>query len=153
MAGISYDDAMDNIRTQFNTAWSAGAAAIAGYVPEVRWQDDKKSWKPPSDKIWCRHAIDSVTAEQTNVSVCDPQLGTRRFTDYGLVFVQIFVPEGLPNAQSILDRLAMLARDAYRGKVAPGNIVFRTVRINRIPPEDVWFRRNVVSEYEFDDFA
>lgn len=148
-----YPQAMSAIKAQFYTAWVAGSAAIAGYVPEIRWADNELAPLPDGSKIWCRHSVQSVFEEQTNVSVCDPALGKRRYTNTGLVFVQIFIPKTLANGDSLANQLAVLARNCYRGKVATGEVWFRNARINNIPPEDLYYRRNAVSEYEFDEIA
>lgn len=146
----TYEEAKDEIYSQFFAAWVAGSAAIVGYVPEVRWQNLEEATKPDQSKYWARVSTQSVDEPQANLGA-DAE-GKRRYTGLGLVFVQIFVPKTEGNDYKGA-KLAELARNAYRGKKTTGGVWFRNVRINNLEPEELFYRFNVVAEYEYDEIG
>jgi len=147
---ITFPIAVDEILSQFVTAWP-GAVAIVGSEPEVRWPGNENPKKPDGDKFWARVSITPVTEEQTSLSCSVKDEGNRRYTAAGIVFVQLFCPKSVDNAEIIGQRLSQFTKEIYRGKRTPGGIIFRNVRINKPPAEDAWNRFNVVAEYEYDE--
>ena len=147
----NYVDATDEIYTLFKTQWDLKTPDVLPYVPEVRYGNNEKKGKPPSDKFWVRITIDSVNSEQTSLSTCAGKPYQRRYTDYGLVFVQVFCPKSVANSDEIGKQLASIARATFRGVATPGQVWFRNARINDLPPEDLFYRFNVVAEYEYDE--
>jgi len=151
---VAYDEGLDEIFALFSAAWLANTFAIVGYVPDVRWPDVEEPAKPPSDKFWARVSTTTLTEEQCTLCGCVEQPGLRRYEIAGLVFVQIFCPKQLATASELGKKLAMIARGAFRGKqTEPGRIWFRNTRINPLPPEALFYRYNVVSEFEFDEIG
>jgi hypothetical protein len=150
---IAYPAAVDEMFKQFNDRWTAGAGAIVGYVPEVRWQDQEKNGKPDGSRYWVRVSEQQVLAPQRTLSNQVGEVGIRRYEVSGLLFVQLFAPKSVVDAPEKLRLLAVLARDSYRGKTTDGGIVFSNVRINRLPMEELYLRCNVVAEYEFDELG
>lgn len=150
---INYQQAKDEMNARFYEDWKAQSAAVVGYVPEVRWQNQELGSIPGNDKFWCRVYISSIDENQTSLSNAVGGPNQRRYTDYGLVFVQLFGPKTLPNADRLNNELAMLAQRAFRGKVTPGKIWFRNVRINELEPEQQFYRCNVIAEYEYDEIS
>lgn len=148
----SHIQARDEIFKFVNEAWVANAAAAVGYIPAIEWQG-KTALKIDASKFWARVSAQRVTEEQTNVSVADAALGTRRYTIAGLVFIQIFGPKSAGNAYEGGNSLAEIARSSLRGKATPSKVWFRNVRINELEPEDLYQRFNVVAEFEYDEFA
>ncbi|WZB35692.1 tail terminator [Enterobacteria phage FtMidnight] len=146
---IDYDKASDEINALFFAAWKDKAPAIVGYVPEVRWFGVEDSDLPDGSKFWARVSKQTVMEEQTSLSTCVGEPGKRRYTASGLVFVQLFCPKSVDKACELGERLAVVARNAFRGKTTPGKIWFRNVRINEIPPESLYFRFNIVAEFEY----
>lgn len=150
---LEYDQARSEMFALFNDAWTANAATIVGYVPEVRWQGKELSTKPDNSKFWARVSIQSVIEQQATLSNCVIEPGKKKYESAGLVFVQLFAPKSVDNSYELLQQLAKVARNAYRGKTTPGNVWFRNVRINTLAPEQLSYRLNVVSEYEFDEIG
>lgn len=148
---LQYDQARDEMFALFKAAWDANSAAIAGYIPEVRWQGKELTTKPDRSKFWARVSIQSVIEQQATLSNCVIEPGKKKYESSGLIFVQLFAPKVTDGAYELLQQLAKVARDAYRGKTTPGNVWFRNVRINTLSPEELFFRLNVVGEYEFDE--
>lgn len=159
----SYTVAIDEIFTQARTKLGNGAlnggTAIAcpattliGYALDIRWQGVEVATPPDATKYWARVSIQGVTEAQ--VSLADQVTGPakRRYEPKGLIFVQLFAPmvaDGMDNGR----KLAMIARDAFRGQQTASGVVFRNVRINELSNDGKSYRFNVVAEYEYDDIA
>lgn len=145
---ITYEEAIDEIFGIFNAAWFGDSAAVVGYVPEVRWPGVEEPEKPELSKFWARVSQQTVIEGQSSLRNGD---GGQRYTTDGLVFVQIFCPKsdslGMTNGR----KLAIIARNAFRGNATSGQVWFRNARINELPPEENWYRFNVVAEYEYDE--
>jgi|SRR5688572_14082970 len=150
---VRYDEARDEMFALFKAAWDANTTAIAGYVPEVRWQGKELTTKPDRSKYWARVSLQSVLEQQATLSNCVIEPGKKKYESAGLIFVQVFAPKAIATAYDTLQKLAIVARDAYRGKTTPGNVWFRNVRINTLEPEELFYRLNVVGEYEFDEIG
>lgn len=150
---LEYDAARDEMFALFLTAWNANTTALVGYVPEVRWQGKEDGTKPDRSKFWARVSIQSVLEQQATLSNCVVEQGKKKYESAGLVFVQLFGPKAVATAYDDLQKLAKVARNAYRGKTTPGNVWFRNVRINTLGPEELFYRLNVVAEYEFDELG
>jgi len=147
----NYEGARDEIFALLNVAWLAGAAAIVGYVPEIRWQGVTKETKIDESKFWARVSMQSVGGEQASLSNCAGAIGQKHYTDFGLIFVQLFAPMAAQQATMKLGRLAMLARNVYRGVSTDNKVWFRNARINNLEDELQFHRLNVVAEYEYDE--
>lgn len=145
----TYPQAIDDIFTLFRTAWLAQTAAIVGYVPAVRWPGVEEPTRPPVDKFWARVSQQTVIERQiTFRNVVD-----KRYETNGLLFVQVFAPMSDPQAMERLRALAVVARNAFRGKATASEIWFRNARINELPPDGKAFRCNVVADYQYDEIG
>lgn len=148
----TYSQAVDEIYTQFATVWNAGATAIVGTVPEVRYQDREDGAKLPQGVYWCRISLQTISDRQSTLSNCVGTPFKRRYQTNGLVFIQLFVPK-TEKDKTKGRRLAELARSAFRGKETPLKVVFSNAAIKPLPDENLFYRFNVVSEYEHDEIA
>lgn len=146
-------EARNEINGLFLAAWNANAAAIVGYVPNVEWQGVQPRTTPDPSKYWARVSMQTVFEEQTTLSTCEGKPGQKRYTASGLVFVQLFCPKSLGQAFELGGELAEVAKKAFRGKSTPGKVWFRNARINEIDPEDLYYRYNVVTEFEYDELG
>ncbi|AEX56100.1 minor tail protein [Burkholderia phage vB_BceS_KL1] len=149
----THSEARNEINALFNTAWNANAGALAGYVPNIEWQGKQPRETPDSSKYWARVSIQTVLEEQTTLSTCEGKPGQKRYTASGLVFVQLFCPKSIVGSFEIGGKLAEVAKKAFRGKTTPGKVWFRNVRINELDPEDLYYRYNVVTEFEYDELG
>lgn len=147
------DTARDEVYALFTTAWNAGSNAIAGHVPEIRYKGVLEDDAPDTSKFWCRISMQTVNENQATLSDCVGVAGRKKYTAYGLVFIQIFCPRSNSKCFEIGQKLATLARDSFRGKATPNKVWFRNCRINEIPPEDCWERFNVIAEFEYDELG
>lgn len=150
---IEFNDVRDEIATLFQTAWQANTVSIVGYVPEIQWQGVQTRNQPDGSKYWVRFSKQTVIEQQVTLSTCEGLPGQRKYEASGLVFIQIFCPKSDSQAFDLGQQLATVARNAFRGKVTPGRIWFRNVRINELEPEELYQRFNVVSEYEYNELG
>lgn len=151
---IGFNAAFNEICSQFYAKWKADAPAVVGYIPEVRWPYKEVATIPSGSKYWVRFSSQNVFEEQTTLSSSCGLPGQKRFTASGLVFIQLFLPQSDAANGDKGRQLAMIARDAYRGKSTSGKVWFRNARINDgIAPENSFNRLNVVAEFEHDDLG
>jgi hypothetical protein len=149
-----YTAAIDEISGFFYQDWnSVKTSAIVGYVPEIRWQNIELPSVPDASKFWCRFSTQSVFEEQTTLSNCAGEPGKKRFTLSGLVFIQLFCPKSNARANELGQKLAEVAKKTFRGKATENKIWFRNVRINDLEPENLYYRFNVVAEFEYDEMG
>lgn len=149
----SHNDARNQMNALFKTAWQANTIAVAGYVPDVQWEGVQPRDVPDASKHWARMSIQTVFEEQTTLSNCEGAPGKKRYTASGLIFVQLFCPKSIVDGYSVGGDLADVAKNAFRGKTTSGKIWFRNVRINPLDPEDLYYRFNVVAEFEYDELG
>lgn len=145
-----YNEARDQIFELFNIAWLE-TEAIVSYVPEVRWQGKEVGDVPDGSKFWCRVSTQSVFERQSTLSNAAGEPGKKHYNSSGLVFVQLFAPKEIDTSYEQAQLLARIARDAFRGKTTIGKVWFRNVRINNLEPEELFYRFNIVAEYEYDE--
>lgn len=145
---MTYDEARDEMFAMLKIAWDAGAGAIvSGAVPSILWQGQE--YGPPAlTAAYARATVHHNTGRQTSLT---GEGGQRRFTRYGIVFIQIFVPVSFKNPLTIASKLGKVALDAYEGRSSPGGIWFRNARLNEIGPADGWEQVNVVAEFQYDE--
>lgn len=144
----TYEEAIDSIFGAFRTVWNAGATAVCGYVPEVRYPGIELSTTPDRSKFWTR--ISQQTADEEQSSFRNATFG-QTFENTGIVFVQVFCPASLAGSISKGRKLAELARNAYRGKSTQGGVWYRNAKITEMPAEQDWFVFRVSAEYIYNE--
>ncbi len=151
---IEFDAAVKEMEALLNTAWQANSGAVFGYVPDIEWHGKETSGKVDRAKVWARFSTQNVLEDQATLSACVDEPFVRRYNGSGLIFVQLFLPKTVANALIKGRTLAKVARNAYRGKKSDGGITFHNVRINDgLPPEELFYRINVVAEYDYDELG
>jgi hypothetical protein len=146
----TYIPAIDSVFSLFKTAIDAGSTAIIGYVPEIRWPGIESSDKPDETKFWLRISNQSVYEEQTALAGND---GLKRFTNNGLIFVQLFAPKTSSKNFVLLKQLAFLVKTAFMSKRTSEGVILRNARLNELSDEAGFHRCNVVVEYEYDEMG
>lgn len=146
------EDAYVTVTDRFAAGWNAGAGAIVGgAAPEIRYKDLEKG--PIPTDHFCRFSMSTVLESQT--SLRDGENG-QRYTTQGLIIIQVFAYRaGVKPAEAteFARRLAIVARNIFRGHCFPGGIQFRNVRVNDGATEDKYIRRNVIAEFEYDEIG
>lgn len=141
------DEAVDEIFTMLNTSWLTNSLNVVEQVPEILWQG-RSYGAPPVDACYARASVKHNTSLQTSLA---SDVGTRRFTRYGIVLIQVHVPIGIRNPLTTARKLGKIALDVFEGRSSPGGIWFRNCRLNEIDPTDGWQPVNVVAEFSYDE--
>jgi hypothetical protein len=76
-----------------------------------------------------------------------------RYEHNGLIIVQLLIDRQAVDVAETARKVAVVARNIFRGQTFDGCIIFRNVRINRLDPENRFWRYNVIAEYQFDEIA
>lgn len=151
---VELDVAVKEMEALFYAAWQANAAPFFGYIPDVEWFGKETKDKADRTKVWVRFSTQNVFEEQATLSACVDQPFVRRWNGSGLIFIQFFLPKTVANAVIQGRKLAKVAKTAFRGKKTQGGVTFYNTRINdNVPPEELYYRLNVVSEYDFDELG
>lgn len=148
-------EAVEQMQELFYAAWVANAGAIFGYLPGVEWYGKPEYLnKVDRSKVWVRYSSDNVIEAQATLSTCLDEPNVRRYEGSGLIFVQLFIPKTIDNGVILGRQLAKVARDAFRGKKTEGGVTFHNCRINdNLTPEELFYRMNVVVEYDYDELG
>jgi hypothetical protein len=144
----SYVSARNEIFSQYNLA-KTGLLALLTYQPIVVYQGVEPTSAVPTDKLWVRISQNTVLENQATLAGNDLK---RRYTSEGLIYIQLFIPKTVGDYTKGVNA-AVLIKNGYRGKQTSSCMWFRNVRIAELPPEDAWFRLNVVSEYQYDEIG
>jgi len=143
--------AYTTITDEFIAGWDAGTPAIVGTVPEIRFKGLEKGAIPSGH--FCRFSMLPVIEGQS--SLRDGENG-QRYTVQGNIIIQVFAFKGSENAAEAAEyarRLAIVARNIFRGHCFAGGIQFRNVRVQDANEEPKYIRRNVIAEYEYDEIG
>lgn len=132
-----------------DTRWQAGAAAIVGYVPEIRFQGVEEGGLPGSDKFWMRCGTQGVTNRQRGHRM--PILGISKpvYDNIGLIILQLHAPMNSPKSYAKGELLSELGQGTFMASSVGGAIWFRNPRIIELPNDGTWYRWNVIAEYQF----
>lgn len=132
---------------------SSAVRLLFDYDIDIRWPNNEKDSKPDASKIWLRVSRQTVTNPQTAIQNNFRGQSARKYTNNGLLFIQIFSPKTngvFPKVEKLAE---MFVKEVFRGKSTEHCIVFRNARFNELPPENDWYRLNVVTEYEYDEIS
>jgi hypothetical protein len=147
------DTAVEQMQQLFKAAWDAGTSAIAGYVPDVEWYGAEGAAPVNREKIWARFSSQNVFEQQATLSTAAGTPGAKRYSSSGLVFIQLFIPKTIDNGVILGRQLAQVAKNAFRGKTTSGKVEFHNVTIKDLTPEELFYRINVVADYDFDELG
>lgn len=130
-------DAIDQMLGVFKAVWDTYPGAIALYP-------NTPGDPPAGDVMWARATVKHATGAQTSLS---SDTGTRRFTAYGFVWVQVFAPAGDGSTGATLPAQAIV--DAYRkARLA---VLFRDVTLVEMGGDGAFSRVDVKANFEYDD--
>lgn len=142
------EQAYETVTDHFFTYWQQYAPLVYSPAPEIRWKGVEEPALPKEPFV--RFTMQEVIEGQTTLR--DGENG-QRYTNEGLIFVQVFVPRDNDTPAELLRKLSQTAKRAFRGRALPGGIWFRRVRVNELEPENKWYRNNVIAEYRYDEVA
>ncbi|AJD83167.1 minor tail protein [Paracoccus phage vB_PmaS-R3] len=148
----TYEEAIDLMYATFSDAWTAGAAAIVGYVPDVRYEGvpDQTETKrhDKTSRYWARLTVRNAFDNTAGVGRANSS-EEFLYESVGNLSIEIYGPKQDNAAITKLRRLAMLSRSAYRGVASGGEVVYTEVTIRERPPEDRWQRIDVTAVYNY----
>lgn len=130
--------AKDAILTVFKTVWDAYPGTPAAVYPDI------PGGPPPVDKLWARATVQHSTGAQTSLA---SDVGTRRFTAKGFLWVQVFAPAGDGSTGALTAAQAIV--NAYR--VARLVVLFRNVELVDMGGDGAFSRVDVKANFEYDD--
>jgi hypothetical protein len=145
----SYEQANDEMVARVQDTWDAATALIVGdecplYYPGIVEPD-----KPPVTLYWARMSRQTVREPQTTLRNGDD----KRYTSYGLIFIQLFAPMTDATAAEKLRLLSELVRNGFRAGPTPSEVKFENMRINELNNDGKSLRCNVVTEYNYDEIG
>jgi len=100
---------------------------------------------PPSESTWARVSIKHVIGGQSSLS---GESGTRRFTNQGTVFFQIFAPVG--DGSTACYTAAQEVLDAFREAQHP-DVWFRDAKLVEVGADGAFNQINVSVTFSYDD--
>ena len=129
--------ARDVILGIFKDAWDA-----TGYNA---FYDDKTGQIGASENPWARATLQHVTGGQSSLSGAS---GTKRFTEIGNVFVQVFAPVG--DGSTRCYELAQLVRNAFRDS-RHAEVWFKNVHLEEVGVSGAFDQINVIATFSYDE--
>lgn len=149
----NYTDARDKIYGRVKAAIDGPVAALFGYKAETRWPFTAEPNKPDASKIWFRVSSQIVEEGQSTLSTCEGAPGQKRYETVGVLIIEMYMPKAVRDSGVKGTKAAAIIRDAFRN--APSGeegIFYYRARINDgIAPEELFYRLNVVTEFEYDE--
>jgi hypothetical protein len=134
-------------------AWDANAAAVVGGSPlptlPFLFEDINWNGRPTTDiqTAWARVTIRHSNGEQSTLA---DRTGKARFTNYGIVLIQVFAPMRDNTGAMVSRRLASVVKAALQGK-ATANVWFRQATYMDVGREGTWYQFNVSANFEWDE--
>lgn len=119
------------------------------YTPEIRYQYSGQDGIP-GDKLWLRASVHTIDSPQTTLSSNVGKPGQRRYTSFGFLVVQFFMPRSDAATPEYAGLIADAIQAEFRTKQSPLAVVYRNIRVNELAPEDQYYRLNVVADFEYD---
>ncbi|MCX8665981.1 hypothetical protein J3U11_11250 [Gilliamella sp. B2840] len=141
----NYIKAQDEMCSTFKSAWS-NSVSILGYEPDIGWKNKAKKTKTLTDKFFCLFSTQTTVEKQATLSGYN---GIKRYRSQGIIIIQIFCPKNEINSDLKGKQLAILTRNAFRKNGC--NVWYRNARINELNQEELFYRFNIIVEYEYDE--
>lgn len=133
-----------------DAGWTAGAPAIMGGVPQVRYQGVEERTLPGAVEYWARASTQMVTTGQ-RAHQMNPTPGQSPvvFETNGVILIQIFAPMKNRDSYAKGELLAELAQCMFMATETVSGVWFRNPRINELENDGTWYRWNVIVDYQF----
>lgn len=149
----NYVDAIDELFGIFITAWrDQPVGLLVGSWPPIYWQGKPEPDIPDSTIYWVRMTQKTIDDEQATMqSNID---GSRRWTNSGILMIEIFCPLSKVDFMQVGRQLAVIARDAYRGVKTATSILIRNPQISEEGIDQRYkksYKFAIMVEYEYDE--
>lgn len=140
----------DEIYARINTLWNDVAVGLFGYKPALYWPGKVEPDKVDGSKSWGRVTRRTVDETQSGFVACSFNSKVR-YTNSGLIYIQLFGSLSETGSDRKAQQLAEALKNAFKRKCTGSKVIFRNSRIEPLDPEELFFRYNVVFEYEYDE--
>lgn len=151
---MSFDsaNARDVMVTVLERAWAGvdwpGLWLGIGDAPKITWAGRGGDSSDPVG-LPCLHA--AIHHNEQPQSSLAGDAGSITYTSSGLIVIQCKGPLVHGNGFEVAERMAIIARNAYRGKQTPDCIWFRNPRIQEVGADSAWYLFNTIIEFEYDE--
>lgn len=144
--------ARDSMAALFAEFWQSQDWAALGFagMPHIEWQGRGASFDASADAPYAIWQAMHSAAPQRGLS---DATGQKSYETIGLISVQSKGPLINGNGFEVAERMAIIARNAYRGKQTPDCIWFRNARVEEVGADAGWYLFNTIIEFEYDEVA
>lgn len=142
--------ARDKMAAVLREAWAAQAWAWRGFngAPTIMWQGMTVLKPPKVDAPSLSWAANHNESPQVGLS---DDIGNRLYENAGMLVMQAKGPLSGGYGFEVAERMAIIARNAYRGKSPPDCIWFRNARFEEVGPDAGWYLFNIFVEFEYNE--
>lgn len=142
--------ARDLMASVLIAAWGLHPWASLGLQkpPTIEWQGMDGNKAPAVTEPYLIWAANHNQSPQAALS---DDIGNRLYETSGMLIMQAKAPLIKGNGFEVAERMAIIARNAYRGKTTPDCIWFRNARFEEVGADAGWFLFNIFVEFEYDE--
>lgn len=142
---ITYAKAIAEIFDTFLVYWNANIGAVSlGYAPKVLWRHVEKVAIQDTTKHYLRVSNQTISEKQVSLK------GTKKLYDtIGFVKIQFYFSKATLVKSEDAD-MTPIARDAFR-LASSSDVWYRNSRILELPPEEDFYRADVISNYIYSE--
>jgi hypothetical protein len=146
----TYSAAIAQMGSRALGAWSQIALTRLD-CDDMRFPETELSFGKNQNKqhYFARFSTQGVQAGKSSVG--SPVNAKARYTNNGLIFIQVFAPMFLSDGPTVGRQLAETMRDAFRGAPTDASVIYRNARIEEMSNDGTFFQYRVIVEYEFDE--
>lgn len=146
----SYTEARDQMFALVTAAWNAETAAVAGYVPELRYFGTPNPTPPDATKHWAQVATRNAVREHSAFVGNTPGPTLRQHTTFGVLTFAINSPLSDMQAYAVGLELCGVVQTALTNAQTAGGVFFRNVTVKELAADSKSYRFTVTAEYQFD---
>lgn len=141
--------ARDMMVAHIEAAWQAFDWSLLTLTEKPRIAYPGRQFEPDVTKPYVRWNARHAGAPQKGFS---DQPNGRRFEPFGLIMIQCLAPEVNGDGFEVAEKMAILARDAYRG-ARSDCITFTNCYIREIGSDNGWFIFNTYATFDYVEVA
>lgn len=145
---MTLESARDAVQRGFLQAWNAATTTLLGQPARVFWQavPQNDGERPEPDEAWARFAMRHATGSQRTLA---PE-GERRFTQRGVITVEVHAPLTLTQAE--ISQIASAALKSLQGKRFE-EVWIRNAVAQEASVQKHWYLWLVTANFEYDEVA
>lgn len=142
--------ARDEMAIVLQSAWDAADWAEYGIAsaPEIKWQG--RGGDLPFTEGQPAITWNAMHSRERQAALSD-DIGNRLYEPHGLIVMQSRGALINGNGFEVAERLAIIAKEAYRAKSTSNCIWFRNARIQEVGSDAGWYLFNTYVEFEYNE--